>query len=112
MQSRASLCYNAPLSRDNKYVEKARPEVHLRSRNKIKFKIYKRVHEMYLKSPISRGTLMWDWIPESIQRSTTKVKFKGFEAIHGGSDYALTEIMVDVRDWNTGILVGVRLSYS
>ena len=63
-------------SRDDKYLEKAWPEVHLCSRNKIKFKIYKRVHEKYLKSPIFRGTLMWDRIPESIQRSTTKVKFK------------------------------------
>ena len=56
------------LSRDDKYLEKARLEIHLRSRNKIKFNIYKRVHEKYLKSPISRGTLMWDRISESIQR--------------------------------------------
>ena len=34
------------------------------------------LHEKYLKSPLSRGITMWDRIPESVQRSTTKVKFK------------------------------------
>ena len=42
----------------------------------VKFKTYHRVHEKYLKSPISQGVIMWDRIPESVQRSTTKVKFK------------------------------------
>ena len=64
------------LSRDDRFLEEARPEIHLRNRNKIKFKLYKRVHEKYLKSFISRGVVMWDRIPESVQRSTTKVKFK------------------------------------
>ena len=64
------------LSKENLYVEKARPEIHLRNRNKIKFKAHKRVHERYLKSPLSRGISMWDRLPESVQRSTTKVKFK------------------------------------
>ena len=63
-------------SKDIFRLEKGRPSVHLRSRNKIKFKAPKRVYEKYLKSPLSRGTVLWDRIPESIQRSTTKVKFK------------------------------------
>ena len=57
-------------------IEANRPTVHLRGRNKIKFKKYRRKNEKYLRSIFSRGASMWDRIPESIQRSTTKVKFK------------------------------------
>ena len=64
------------LSKDSTKMEKARPIIHLRSQNKIRFKIYKRQYEKYLKSPLSRGVVLWDRIPESVQRSTTKVKFK------------------------------------
>ena len=64
------------LSKDDRYIEKRRPEIHLRNRNKIKFKTHKRVYEKYLKSPHPRGIKMWDRIPESVQRSTTKVQFK------------------------------------
>ena len=64
------------LSKDDRYIEKSRPEIPLRNRNKIKFKTHKRVYEKYLKSPHPRGIKMWDRIPESVQRSTTKVKFK------------------------------------
>ena len=63
-------------STDTRYLDNSRPEIHLRNRNKIKFKTAKRVHEKFLKSPISRGVTMWDRIPESVQKSTTKVKFK------------------------------------
>ena len=63
-------------SKKDKYIERSRPEVDLRNRNKIKFKAHKRVHEKYPKSPLSQGITMWDRIPESVQRSTTKVKFK------------------------------------
>ena len=59
------------LSKDNRYIEMTRPEIHLRNRNKIKFKSHKRVYEKYLKSPISRGITMWDRILEAVQRSTT-----------------------------------------
>ena len=27
-------------------------------------------------SPLSHGITLWDWIPEPVQRSTTKVRFK------------------------------------
>ena len=53
-----------------------RPEIRLRSRNKIKFKTNKRNLEGILKSPLYRGAKLWDRIPENVQRSTTKVKFK------------------------------------
>ena len=53
-----------------------RPEIHLRGHNKIKFMPYNRTYERYLKSPLSRGTSLWDRLPEEIQRSTTKFKFK------------------------------------
>ena len=64
------------LSKDDRYLDNSRPKIHLRNRHKIRFKTFKRVHEKYLKSPISRGISMWDRIPESVQKSTTKVKFK------------------------------------
>ena len=64
------------LSKNNSMLEYTRPRVHLRNHNKIKFKVHKRIYEKYLKSPLSRGITVWDRIPESIQRSTTKVKFK------------------------------------
>ena len=57
-------------------LEKGRPGIHLRSRNKVKFKKYNRTYEKYLKNPMARGIILWDRIPESVQRSTTKVKFK------------------------------------
>ena len=64
------------LSKDDTYLDRSRPEIHLRNRNKVKFKTFKRAHEKYLKSPFSRGITMWDRIPESVQKATTKVKFK------------------------------------
>ena len=64
------------LSVDYDYIERARPSVNLRSNNKIKFAQYKRQYEKYLKSPLSRGITLWDRIPEAVQKSTTKVKFK------------------------------------
>ena len=64
------------LSRKHDPVEHERPEIHLRGRNKIKFKKYKRTYEKYLKSPLARGITLWDRLDENVQRSTTKFKFK------------------------------------
>ena len=64
------------LSKEDALLENSRPKIHLRSRNKVKFKLFHRRYEKYLKSPMSRGVVLWDRIPESVQRSTTKVKFK------------------------------------
>ena len=69
-----SLMYR--LSKNNELLEYHRPRVHLRNRGKIKFKTYKRTYEKYLKSPLSRGVSLWDRLPEGVQKSTTKFKFK------------------------------------
>ena len=64
------------LSKRHDLIEEDRPEIHLRGRNKIKFKKYKRTYEKYLKSPLSRGVSLWDRLHEDVQKSTTKFKFK------------------------------------
>ena len=69
-----SLMYR--LSRNAELLEHRRPRVHLRNRGKVKFKTYKRTYEKYLKSPLSRGISLWDRLPEGVQKSTTKFKFK------------------------------------
>ena len=64
------------LSKDSELLHHARPNMHLRGRNKIKFKPYKRTYEKYLKSPLARGISLWDRLAEQVQKSTTKFKFK------------------------------------
>ena len=64
------------LSRRGWSLDMYRPSIRLRSRNKIKFKQRMRTLEGILKSPLYRGIKLWDTISESVQRSTTKVKFK------------------------------------
>ena len=44
----------------------------IRSRNKIKFKHDKRNDVVMMKSPLYRGIKLPEYIPEAIQRSTTK----------------------------------------
>ena len=70
----SSLMYR--LSKNVELLESVRPDVHLRNRNKIRFRSHKGTYEKYLKSPMSHGITMWDLITEAVQRSTTKVKFK------------------------------------
>ena len=69
-----SLMYR--LSKDPALLNHSRPRVRLRCHNKIKFKKYKRTYQLYLKSPLARGTSLWDRLPEAVQKSTTKFKFK------------------------------------
>ena len=64
------------LSKFGENIDTYRPTIRLRSRKKVKFKSNKRNLEKILKSPLYRGIKLWDMIPESIQRSLTKVKFK------------------------------------
>ena len=64
------------LSKDHTLLCHERPVIHLRGRNKIKFRTYKRTYEKYLKSPLSRGVTLWDRLSEDVQKSTTKFKFK------------------------------------
>ena len=64
------------LSKDHTLLCHERPVIHLRGRNKIKFRTNKRTYEKYLKSPLSRGVTLWDCLSEDVQKSTTKFKFK------------------------------------
>ena len=52
------------------------PEVVLRNRNKIKFKISATKLTKVLRSPFYRGSRLWDMLDENVQLATTKVKFK------------------------------------
>ena len=64
------------LSKRLDQIEEHRPEIHLRGRNKVKFRKYKRTYEKYLKCPLARGVSLWDRLHEDVQKSTTKFKFK------------------------------------
>ena len=70
----AAIMYR--LSRNGRLLDTLRPKIHLRSRKKVKFKYPLRNMKKFLKSPLSRGITIWDRIPQAIQRSLTKVKFK------------------------------------
>ena len=59
------------LSKREGNLDKYRPPIKLRSRNKIKFKQNKRNLEGFLKSPLCRGIKLWNMIPQNIQRSLT-----------------------------------------
>ena len=64
------------LSRTDSYIDLARPEMDLRSRNKIKFSMAKTKMTKVTKSPYYRGVSLWDMLPEEVQRATTKVRLK------------------------------------
>ena len=54
-----------------------RPAINLRSNKKVKFKRdTKYRYQIYLKSPRIRGVRVWDMLPATVQKATTKVKFK------------------------------------
>ena len=63
-------------SKDSVVIDNTRSKVNLRSRNKIRFKHNKRYCTVMIKSPLYRGIKLWDNIPEAIQHSPTKCKFK------------------------------------
>ena len=44
------------LSKNHTLLKHDRPRVHVRGRNKIKFRYYMRTYTKYLKSPLARGT--------------------------------------------------------
>ena len=53
-----------------------RPAINLRSIKKVKFKRdTKYRYQIYLKSPRIRGVRVWDMLPATVQKATTKVKF-------------------------------------
>ena len=64
------------LSKIDSYLDLTRPEIDLRSRNKIKFSTAKTKLTKVMKSPYYRGVSLWDMLPEEVQRATTKVRFK------------------------------------
>ena len=64
------------LSKQDGNLDKYRPPIKLRSRNKVTFKQNKRNLEGFLKGPLCRGVRLWNIIPEKVQRSVTKVRFK------------------------------------
>ena len=64
------------LSKNGQLLDTFRPKINLGSRGKIKFRIPHRNMQKFLKSPMSRGIRLWNRIPQAIQRSTIKVKFK------------------------------------
>ena len=65
-------------SKSNLHLDEDRPEVTLRNRNKLKFKIRTTQLTKVQKSPYHRGVSLWDRLPEEVQKATTKVKFKNY----------------------------------
>ena len=58
-------------------LDPVRPNINLRSNKKVKFKKESKYrYTMYLKSPRVRGVKVWDMLPATVQKATTKVKFK------------------------------------
>ena len=64
------------MSKIDSYLDKDRPEVALRSRNKIKFRTPVTKLTKVMKSPYYRGVSLWDMLNEDVQKATTKVRFK------------------------------------
>ena len=64
------------LSKNGQLLDTFRPNINLRSNRKIKFKTMHTNMQKFLKSPMSRGIKIGNRIPQAIQRSVTKVKFK------------------------------------
>ena len=60
-----SLMYR--LSKIDLYIDSVRPEIELRSRNKIKFSTAKTKLTKVMKSPYYRGVSLWDMLPEEVQ---------------------------------------------
>ena len=69
-----SIMYGLSVRGEN--IDEYRPTIRLRSRRKVKFKNHRRNLEKIKKSPFFRGLKLWDMIPDNIQRSVTKFKFK------------------------------------
>ena len=59
-------------------IDFVRPTMNLRNNKKVKFKkgTKYRYTMHYLKSPRVRGVKVWDMLPATVQKATTKLKFK------------------------------------
>ena len=64
------------LSKIETYIDTDRPEIVLRSRDKIKFRTPVTKLMKVMKSPYYRGVSLWDMLNEEQQKATTKVRFK------------------------------------
>ena len=64
------------LSRIDRYIDADRPDITLRSRNKIKFQTPRTKLTKVMNSPFYRGARLWDMLAEEVQKATTKVRFK------------------------------------
>ena len=73
-QHHCALMYR--LSKQCNFLDKVRPDIHLHSRGKVKFKHKTTNLKGIDKSPFSRAKKLWDMIPENILKAMTKVKFK------------------------------------
>ena len=70
-------CFMYRQSKRAGIIDFVRPPINLRSNKKVKFKKgAKYRYTMHLKSPRVRGVKVWDMLPATVQKATTKVKFK------------------------------------
>ena len=70
-------CFMYRQSKRAGIIDFVRPPMNLRSNKKVKFKKgTKYRYTMHLKSPRVRGVKVWDMLPATVQKATTKVKFK------------------------------------
>ena len=64
-------------SKNNKNLELKRPTNNLPSNKRVQFKkCRRRKYELYLRSSLVRCVRIWEMLTESVQKATTKVKFK------------------------------------
>ena len=70
-------CFMYRQSKRAGIIDFVRPPMNLRSNKKVKFKKgTKYRYTMHLKSPRVHGVKVWDMLPATVQKATTKVKFK------------------------------------
>ena len=63
-------------SKSGENIDNYKPNIRLRNRKKIKFKVSFTSLTKVSKSPFHRGVKIWDRLNEDTQRATTKVTFK------------------------------------
>ena len=70
-------CFMYRQSKRAGIIDFVRPPMNLRINKKVRFKKgTKYRYIMHLKSPRVRGVKVWDMLPATVQKATTKVKFK------------------------------------
>ena len=70
-------CFMYRQSKRAGIIDFVRPPMNLRSNKEVKFKKETKYrYTMHLNSPRVRGVKVWDMLPETVQKATTKVKFK------------------------------------